>query len=440
MKSLFAKLPLLMFFVSIIGSSFLYGAYAQKQNLFPIKHIKAAARAVADLRHSKVDEVIYTDASDKEVAVTYAPDRISPGLILVMGVAKNRENVVRVIDRTGAIVHEIRPNWFEIWGDDEGSFPEERRPKKPPGAVLHGIEMLPGGDIVANFERLSTFRMNLCGEVIWKLDNSGHHSVHLAEDGVIWVSAELPLNETPNNHYAASRNHVLQRISQDGKILESIPVIDILRDNDLEGLLTISSTNNFLTEVRGDTLHLNDIETFPSGLRSELFKPGDVMFSLRNINTIVVMDAKSRKIKFRSTGEVLRHHDPDFMDNDRISIFDNRNLMPTGGADKQSSRILEIDARTGSKTIVVDGAGKERFFSQIMGTHQRLPNGNLLINSSDQGRIMETLPDGTLVWAYRNIVAGTKVGRVTMALVLPPQMDEKFFHHQRDQCRPVHKS
>jgi hypothetical protein len=220
----------------------------------------------------------------------------------------------------------------------------------------------------------------------------------------------------------------------DGEILEDIEVIDILRQNDLYGLLFMSSLHNSNTLVRGDTLHLNDIEVFPSSLRPGTFAPGDIMLSLRNINTVMVIDHDTHEVKFRATGRFLRQHDPDFVDGDRITIFDNRNLSPSRGPEKRASRVVELDARTGEMSVVLDGRQETPFFTDIMGTHQRLPNGNLLITSSREGRIIEVLPDGSVAWEFQNRVDEHRNGLVTMGMVLPPEMDEAFFRRLAAPC------
>ncbi len=434
------KLPKILFLSSLVIGIYSYGLISSSYSLFPYPQILEAINSVKLVYGSFVgnDKILYSESSHDDEgwgAGKVASNHVAEGLILLVGINENRKNMIRVIDRAGNVIHDLSVGWFDIWDKSEGNFPNGWRPKSPPGALLHGIDLLPNGDYVVNFEHLSTMRLNLCGQVIWKLDNQGHHSVHVAEDGTIWVPAENYHAKGPTgfrNHHAPLRSWTLQNISPEGEILKTIPVIDVLRKNDLEGLLYLSTLNNTRTGVKGDTLHLNDIEIFPSHLSSSVFKPGDIMFSLRNINTVIVMDPKSHKIKFRSTGDVLRQHDPDFMDGDVISIFDNRNLRPAPG--KHFSRIVEINARTSKKRTVVHGAKDAKFFTDIMGTHQRLPNGNILINSSTEGRLLETLPNGRLVWSYENRLSNGKNGRLTMGMLLPPHMDADFFARQKQQC------
>lgn len=432
-------IPKIMFFAALFAFTYAYGILSHKYDLFPYYLIREAAQSFQEVKESlSADKLLYVenDGYAEKVSVYY-PDQLSEGLILIMGVGDERKNFIGVFDRAGNLIHELRPDWFEIWGSDEGNFDDKRRPKSQPGALLHGLDFLASDDIVVNFENLSTMRMDWCGEVVWKLDNLGHHSVHVAEDNSIWVAAEEVGEEISGkyrNYVLPFRSWTLQHISSDGEILETLPVFDIIRDNDLEGLLYLSTLSNKKTEVFGDTLHLNDIETFPSGFRSEIFEAGDILFSLRNVNAVLVMDGETHKIKFHSVGNGLRQHDPDFMDNDAISIFDNRVLLPSGGQENQRSRIIEINARTGESKTVAGGEQGVKYFTDIMGVHQRLPNGNILIASSMEGRVLETLPDGSVAWVFANKRGENQLGLVTMAMLLPPHMDTEFFETKKAQC------
>ncbi len=365
------------------------------------------------------------------------PAALAPGLVLIAGVGEDDMNFIRVIDRNGEIVHSWRPDWFKIWPDNDANIPTNRKPKNQPGATLHGVQILPDGGVLLNFELLSTIRLDACGAVRWKLDNLGHHAIFLAEDNTIWVPTEryIRFGDTGyDNHTAPLKSWTIQNISMDGEILQTVEVLDILRRNDLLGLMHLSTLDNAGTLVGGDTLHLNDVEVFPSGMESEIFEPGDLMLSLRNINTILVVDPVDFRVKFQSTGQVLRQHDPDFAPDDKILVFDNRNLDPFVEADQLYSRIVELDARTGQSRVVFSGQSAARFYSQTMGRQQKLDNGNFMIASTREGRALEVSADGRLLWQYFNNIGDGYAGLLPEAHVLPQYMDSGFFERQRANC------
>ena len=194
----------------------------------------------------------------------------------------------------------------------------------------------------------------------------------------------------------------------------------------------MANIDDWQTDVSGNTLHLNDVKTFPSHLEAGVFKPGDVMISLRNINTILVFDPDDLRIKFTSVGQVLRQHDPDFLDGNTISVFDNNNLLPDQQA--VSSRIVTISAIDGKANIRFAGTADDVFFTDILGKHQSLPNGNVLITESRRGRAFEIDRENAVVWEYYNRVGDGVNGVITEAQRLPPNFNKAFFEKTAANC------
>jgi hypothetical protein len=169
-------------------------------------------------------------------------------------------------------------------------------------------------------------------------------------------------------------------------------------------------------------------------MKEGVFKHGDVMISLRNINTVVVFDPDTLKIRHVMTGTFLRQHDPDFIDGNTVSLYDNNNLIldrfdNTSGSPilDQSSRIIKILATSADVSVLYEGTPTQPFFSNIMGNHQILENGNILIAETRAGRAFEVTSDGTLVWEHFNIIEPGLLGIVEDAQRLPPDFNEAFF-------------
>ena len=219
-------------------------------------------------------------------------------------------------------------------------------------------------------------------------------------------------------------------ISPEGKILREWYVADILRQNGYTGLLYLGSLNNENTTIVGDDrllgntdiLHLNDIEPFSEQMQPGFFQPGDVMVSLRNINTVFVFNIESEKIKFISIGQFIRQHDPDFIDGDTISVFDNNNASEP----ERKSKITIISAKDNSHQVFFEGSQDQKFYTRVMGKHQWQPNGNLLITESMSGRGLEIDPQGKIVWEYINYVEPGIVGVVGEVQRLSPEYTQVF--------------
>ena len=341
------------------------------------------------------------------------------GLNLVTCVGPGRVLVVKIMDMDGQTVHEWDVDWFRIWGDAK-HVPKRRVPRARPGTHIHGAVVMDNGDLVFNFEHLGLVRLSRDGEVVWRLAYQTHHSIHLHDDGNLWVcgqkehikeDARLPNRTPPFEEYT------LLEVTADGEIVEEWSVPDVLRENGRTGLLYLGGLENDSTRVEGDVLHLNDVEPFPGTLEADFFEQGDILVSLRNINTAFVFNRQNRKIKFMCAGWFVRQHDPDFIDGSSFSVFDNNNIAEEKHG--HQSRIVVVSASDSSSRVFFEGSPETPFYTDIMGKHQWLPNGNLLITESRQGRAFEVNPQGEIVWECFNYVDRGVVGLVEEVQRLP---------------------
>lgn len=431
-KSIFNTSRLIL----LVGISLFYGITARSNNLPPVPQMRwvtAQVTQVLGLAPNALltNPVAETDAAPVELRL---PGQEQPGLIAFSFDIAPRITVIRVIDRQGNMVHEWLPRWNHIWPKGEGNFVE-----RPVGSTfLHGLEILSDGSLVANFEVQSTFRMDVCGDLVWKLDNQGHHSVTLASDNTLWVSAEDHIQNEPTGiiaHRAPYRSYLLQQIDLDGNVLRTINLAELLLKNGLDGLLLARAVTGPHVWTNGDTLHLNDVEAFPSGVESAVFNAGDLIVSLRNLNTLLGVDPITEEIKWSFIGRTVRQHDPDFTRDGTISVYDNQTHLGSDETQKPVSRIIEIDPETGEHWTVLGAQSDRPFFSRITGSHERLANGNILVVASQEGRLLEYTAAGRLVWRYDARQSPMRNGRTYNALILPAFMDAAFFENEKRRCK-----
>jgi hypothetical protein len=97
---------------------------------------------------------------------------------------------------------------------------------------------------------------------------------------------------------------------------------------------------------------------------------------------------------------------------------------------------MQVNARTGEATVVLggDGPGEEPFYSGIMGDHEYLSNGNVLVTPSDEGRVLEYTADGRLAWSWQSLLDDETNARTFEASVLPASMDREFFEERKAAC------
>jgi hypothetical protein len=434
-----------LFGLSLAMAVFATGVLAEHFNVFPLPWLKASVTAARQLLEDTgaVQPWYYVRTGDRVKVPTLSEDRMAPGLTLIASTGPDHASQIQVVSPSGDVVHAWRPDWFEIW-PDATHVPESARPQSR-GGLVHGVLLLPDGSVIFNFTELALVRMDICGNVMWKLPYRTHHSVALDNHGHLWVPGlhvredrrtDLPNHEPPFHVYR------LVQVSLEGRVLQEVRVFEILQRNGLSGLLYLSSTANRETTVTGDTMHLNDIEIFPISMAAGHFSPGDVMISLRNINAVLVFDPDDWSLRYANIGRVIRQHDPDFVDGNTISVFDNNNRMSTAAwetveSDEDiagSSRIVRFSAVTDEATVVFQGDAEQRMFTDIMGQHQNLSTGGTLITESVNGRVLEVDGNGEIVWEYLNIVDEGLKGLISDAHRLEPEFDEQFFSDRASTC------
>jgi hypothetical protein len=141
-------------------------------------------------------------------------------------------------------------------------------------------------------------------------------------------------------------------------------------------------------------LHTNAVKVLPRALASAFpqFKPGQLLISLRSLDALIVLDPTSEKVVWAARGPWRAQHDPSFLANGHLLLFDNLG-SPRG------SRVLEYDPQTQAFPWSYPGSDGTPFFSRIRGMCQRLPNGNTLIVNSDGGEVFEVTADREVVWS-----------------------------------------
>ena len=145
----------------------------------------------------------------------------------------------------------------------------------------------------------------------------------------------------------------------------------------------------------GDVLHSNTVAELDGSLAalSPLFARGHLLVSLREIDTVAIVDPEAARVVWGQRGPWRRQHEPSLLSSGRILLFDNHGL---GG----HSRLVEVDPRTGAAETAWGGDPPESFRSPVAGTVARLSNGNTLVTESVPGRAFELDPEGRIAWEF----------------------------------------
>lgn len=162
-----------------------------------------------------------------------------------------------------------------------------------------------------------------------------------------------------------------------------------------------TDSGEFEPRAPADWAHANTIEVLPStplGEKDERFKAGNLLFSLRALDIIGIIDSNKDAIVWcYGPGILDGQHQPTMLDNGNILVFDN-------GTYRGYSIVREIEPL--SEEIVWQYENGTDFFSPFRSGNQRLPNGNTLICECDAGHLFEVTPDKEIVWDFYSPFVG----------------------------------
>ncbi|MCB2136881.1 MAG: aryl-sulfate sulfotransferase [Rhodobacteraceae bacterium] len=342
------------------------------------------------------------DAADERYAV-YDPAKVSPGYLVINRLdPQTNTYVLDLIDEKGTLINS-RPLDFS-----------RASPIGTAQEFVHIATMMPDGSVITvHDDAKGLVRYDACGNPMWsKTDQVYHHSLELDVDGMWTWQSKI---------WDGGEDQRMIRFDPDtGEILESIDLIDdvILKSQENAVKMIIPEEYQFNREMAvggaEDIMHPNDVEPLRASMAAAFpqFSVGDLLVSFRNTNMVAVIDRKTHDILWQQYGPWFRQHDPDFQADGTITVFSNNTY-------RFRSNIYQVDPKTGQGHDIFREKDID-FDSFIMGKHQKLPNGNWLIVSTMQGRILEVTPDGEIVREYNNILDDTYNSLVLYAEHLAP--------------------
>ena len=267
-------------------------------------------------------------------------------------------------------------------------------PKTDWNIDIHGALALPDGSVVFNFDFGGLVKLDRCGNVVWTVARTTHHSVELAEGGGFWVPGSRyhpKENDSPFPPFQTPfEENTILKVSEDGEVLIEISAPKLFYDNGLESLLTSNGEVFRAWGSAKEIVHLNKITELSSAIADDfpMFKAGNLGLSLREYNLILVVDPDTGKIIWWRIGPWLRQHDPEFKPGGKLIIFNNNIYRTAFGKsleDKCSvsvprvSNILEIDPISDEHRVIYGGVAGQEMLSIVRGKLELTQNSGLLV-------------------------------------------------------------
>jgi len=329
-------------------------------------------------------------------------DRISPGWALFT--ASN--GATFLIDPEGRPMHQwVGPDpEFPILGGTEPIL-------QTPGHVLALVAdpAFPGCDV----ECAKAVELDWDGNVVWEYADTTrtlHHDMQRLENGNTMFMCSKTINR-PEIAPVPIVDDCLVEVSPAGEVVWEWQTADHYDELDLTDgqRLQVSAK---AASLNGDWAHGNSIDSISSDTphTDPRFRPGNVIVSLRHLNLVVIVDRDTDEIVWQSDETIGQHHAQMIRNGlvgaGNILIFDNGFGGRYASDARQNSRVVEIDPLTDEVVYEYNanqsGFAIWTFFSPIVGSVQRLENGNTLINDGTYGRAFEVTPSSDMVWEFVN--------------------------------------
>ena len=432
----------------MLAVGFAYGFAASQFSLFPYQYIRGAYRVIRSVQ-SDTSDMQDENAATHEPGTLWRPVRSaapSPDLTEDQRAAIDRLRSIGYLPGSqpgpagdGVTLHDRERSHagLNLWMDGHaaeavlmdmegrelhrwslpidsafgGQLPVEPADTLPFQAFWRRVKLLDNGDLLVIYEGQGLVRINSESRVLWACPCYAHHDFEVLDDGSIYVlTREAALLPRINTEEPILHDFVTL-LDSDGREQARVSLLEAIERSDYTDLLTRLRRS-------GDVMHTNTLEVLDGSLEERLpaFRKGNILLSIREINTLAVLDFEAEEIVWALSGPWVAQHQPTVLTNGNILLFDNL------GAGGQRSRVIEIDPLTQRLVWTYDGR-EHGLLSTELGSSQRLPNGNTLITESDNGRAIEVTPTHETVWEFRTPNRAGPNGEWIAALVEVERID-----------------
>ena len=321
----------------------------------------------------------YKPVPEKTGVIRYDREAAYPGLNFYLSASVPG---AFLINMRGETIHKWMINPKEV------GLPEESHCRR--------AHIFPDGRLLGIFEgdgKLSgpLIKLDLDSRILWEYRGNCHHDLSVADDGLIYILTHRRRNEYPGQNLTGEiLEDFITILSSEGKEIKSVSLIKCFIQSPYFYVMNSVGT-------QGDIFHTNTIEVLDGRLEGKIpiFKKGRVLISIRNLSVIALIDLEKEKVCWLLWGMWNVQHQPTVLENGNLLIFDNSEKI-------KNSRVIEFNPLTQEIVWSYRGDSKNTFYTGIIGSNQRLPNGNTLITESETGRAFEVTGDNRIVWEFVN--------------------------------------
>ena len=342
-----------LFILALLASvsflSVVFGMAAHKFKLWPFPLFQDAYQATKAWRERLTPRNRYDNSNffletsyTKSGTLRYDKEKAYNGFTLF---TSNHAQKAFLISMAGQIVHEWHIPFSSIWKNP----PHIKFPVSEDFIYWRHPYLYPNGDLIVVILGFGDtpwgyglVKLDKDSKIIWKYAEHVHHHVDVGSDGRIYTLIQDFTNEKiPGIELKPPfLEDSIVVLSANGQELKRVSLSKAFRNSNFSNVLNVLGD----TMKQWDPWHTNDVEVLDEQMAAQFpfLEKGQVLISMREIDTIAAIDLDKEQVVWAVTGPWHKQHDPDFLDNGNMLIFDNRGHCGKGG----SSRIIEFNPMT----------------------------------------------------------------------------------------------
>jgi hypothetical protein len=264
---------------------------------------------------------------------------------------------------------------------------------------VHYSKLDPEGNLYVVKQNLRLLKLSWDGEVLWNIPLGAHHDLDFDERGNLYSFDLGPRDiQLKAKKFTAYLDRI-SRVSPEGKRERLFHLYDALKDDVLEDDFLQAAFESFQKDPKNnipDLFHANGISLMKRDVQG-FCKKGDLMFSLRDLNQVVVYRPTEKKVVWRwGKDELDGQHFPVLMNDNTLLVFDN------GRKRGEYSRVLKVNPISRQIVWEYKGTEPDAFHTKTIGGAFPLPNGNILVTEGRKGRVFELTPSKEIVWQFEH--------------------------------------
>jgi hypothetical protein len=334
----------------------------------------------------------YLDSSEEpeqipgEGTVLWEREKAQPGYTLVVYAGACACDLIKL---DGTVV--------QSWGDGECRRWEQAQLLPDGDLLVVGTHSTKDQPVFEQMEGRFLLRLGWDGSVRWRRRLNVHHDIEETPDGR-WLSLMMErrrIEEIDPN--VEVWDDVLTLLDQDGRVVETLSLYDVLASSELRFPIQMAGRTEKNGEAWIDLFHCNAAEWMRHEQlvdRHPLYGRDNILITSRHQDAVMVINWRTRQLVwYWGPGELSGPHAATVLPNGNFLIFDN-------GLTRRWSRVIEVDPLSGTIVRKYTTPKKTDFFSRVMGSCQKLANGNVLIGNSAAGQGLELTVEGQPAWVF----------------------------------------